>query len=195
MTRKQVTRYVGRVRDTGAKPMHGGKAFRVRTNANTAGQFATRKWAEDAIAAALRNDRSLERVGVDTEKITIDVEPKWQDHLRGDVVNPSSVPMQWRANYVDSLDRLTAAAIEYGEPIYVNESFRTRKQQEHFWAIYKAGGALAARPGTSDHERGLSFDIPNARSNKRLIKILRKRGLRDDVASEGWHVTNVARKK
>lgn len=185
---KQITVYVPRVRDTGPKPQHEGSAFRVKTHANPAGQYGTRKRAEQAIKDAIANDSSLARVGVGTEKIT--KAPSYKDWLTGDVKPPASVPAKYRPAYLDTLERATLAAVEYGHAIYVSESFRTREQQEAFWDIYQHGGSLAARPGTSPHEKGIALDIPNARTNKKLIKALRKHNLIDDVKSEIWHVTN-----
>jgi hypothetical protein len=72
----------------------------------------------------------------------------------------------------------------------VNESFRTRAEQQHFYDIFLAGGNLAAKPGSGPHEFGIGLDIPNARSMKRFIRECRKLQLIDDVPSEGWHLTN-----
>lgn len=187
MTSKTV--YVARVKDTSKKnPIAGGKAFRVTTNSNRAGQFSMRKTAEAMLEKALKNDPSLVSQGVQTEQVT--GKQRYQDWLTGKVVDPKDVPTQYRAAYIDTLERATAAAVEYGHVLHVDESFRTYAEQEHFWAIYKAGGALAARPGTSNHERGLALDIPNVRQTPALHAAMLKHGLIDDVTEEGWHVDN-----
>lgn len=191
MTKKTVTRYVPRVRDTGPKPKHDGKAFRVRTKTNPAGQFGTRKWAEEVLARALRNDRSLVRVGVGTEKVAIDDQADPNVWLTGDLVAINKVPTRHRDDYRDSVHALANAAREYGEVLHLNESYRTYEQQVRFWELYQAGGNLAAKPGTSPHEFGVAFDIPNAWTNKRLAGILKKHGFKQTVPGERWHVERV----
>lgn len=187
---KQKVVYVGRVRDVSKKPRFEGQAFRVRTKANPSGQFSSRKDAEAVVKTAIAHDANLRAVGVATEKV--DVEPDYRDWLTGNVVDPKIVPAQYLPAYLDTLRRATAAAIDYGQAVHVNESFRTLAQQEYFWNAYQHGGSIAARPGTSLHEKGLALDIPNARSISKLIKALRKQGFKDDVPAEVWHVSNRA---
>lgn len=183
--------YAARVKDpTGA--VNHGRPFTVHTNSNTSGEWSTRAPAADALARAKANNHHL--VG-NVSTYLVDAPLRWQDWLLGDVVHPSSVPVELRDDYMDTLARATRAAARYGHPVHVNDSFRTHADQERRYATYLAGGPVAAAPGTSDHERGLSLDIPNARSNKALIRQLRREQMIDDVASEGWHVTNMARKR
>lgn len=188
---KTKTVYVPRVRDTGKNPRHDGKAFRVRTHKNPAGQYGTRKWAEQIIETALSHDADLVRVGVGTEKIRLDDQAKADEWLTGDVRAISSVPKQYRDDYRESIYALANAAREYGEPLHINSGFRTLAQQIRAWENYLKGGPLAARPGTSAHERGTAFDISNAWTNKKLAKILRKHGFAQTVPSEKWHVQYV----
>lgn len=189
--KKKLTVYVARVRDSSRK-MHGGKAFRVRTASNLAGQFGTRKWAEDALNRALANNGKLVRVGVAAEKILVNDQADYKLWLAGDVKDPSVVPYGIRPAYIDTLNRAASAAREYGHVVWVNESYRSEAEQQHFIDLYHAGGSLAAPLGRSPHQRGIGLDIPNARTTPKLIKALRRYQLIDDVPSEIWHVTNHA---
>ncbi len=187
--------YIPMVKDTGPSPKNDGHYFHVVTRDNPDGEYATRAWAQDALDRALANDKQL--VGfVDTGVVhteptlaTINIS-KW---LTGNVVPVASVPSKYRDNYHDTLRRGALAAYRYGHVVHVNDSFRTLADQTARWNAYQAGGALAARPGTSNHERGLALDIPNARNTPGLIKHLRELKLVDDIPSEIWHVTNHAR--
>jgi hypothetical protein len=55
-----------------------------------------------------------------------------------------------------------ARARAAGAPPGVTSSTRTRAQQASLYAAYRAGGALASLPGTSDHEepRARALDLP-----------------------------------
>jgi hypothetical protein len=191
----QKRRYIARVRDLeGDHPKHGDDWFRVTTRSNPEGEFATRAWAQDALDRAKANYRHGKLAG-HVDDVVVTAEPtlatiKIDDWLLGDVKPIASVPAKYRAQYRDTLQRAALAAYRYGQPIWVNESFRTEAEQQRFYEIYLAGGPLAARPGKSPHEHGLALDIPNVRHNKPLLRELKKLQLIDDVASEIWHVTN-----
>lgn len=76
------------------------------------------------------------------------------------------------------------AAREGGAP-RVTSSTRSREQQERLYALYLAGkGNLAAKPGTSLHERGLALD---ARGTPAWEAAMTKHGWKRTVASEPWH--------
>lgn len=184
---KTKTYYVGRVRDTGASPKEDGKAFRVRTTSNPAGQFSMRKTAQAAIDAALKNDHDLVSAGVQTEKIAASDDAPIDKWLVGNVVAINKVPTKYRSGYGRMLQAAANMAREYGHALQVNESFRTLKQQQYFWDLYKNhGGAIAAKPGTSNHEFGLALDIPNLWSDKKLAKLAKKYGFAPE-AGEAWH--------
>lgn len=191
----QKRRYIARVKDVeGDHPKHGGDWFRVVTRSNPEGTYGTRAWAQDALDRALSSYHHGRLVG-HVADIVVSAEPtlatiKIDDWLTGDVKPMSSVPKEFRAQYRDTLQRAALAAYRYGTPIWVNESFRSRAEQYRFYDIYLAGGPLAARPGSSTHEKGRALDIPNVRLNKPLLRELKKLKLIDDVASEIWHVTN-----
>lgn len=196
----EVRRYFARVHDLeGNHPKYGDDWFRVRTVDNLTGLFATRQWAQDALDQAIKSYRYGELAG-HTDTVIVEAPGptlstiRINDWLVGNVVPIADVPLPYRANYRDTLRRAALAAYRYGHVVYVSSSFRTRKQQEAAYDLYiNHGGPLAAVPGTSPHERGLGLDIPNARTTPGLIVELRKLGLKDDVPSEIWHVTNHAK--
>lgn len=72
-----------------------------------------------------------------------------------------------------------------GEPIVVNSGFRTYQEQVESWNDYKNGGALAAEPGTSNHEFGLAADLELSDKQRALLS---KFGLGLPVPGEDWHV-------
>lgn len=47
-----------------------------------------------------------------------------------------------------------------GRPVTVVSGLRTRSQQEALWERRATNPYPVARPGTSDHERGLAIDVP-----------------------------------
>jgi D-alanyl-D-alanine carboxypeptidase len=47
-----------------------------------------------------------------------------------------------------------------GRPVTVVSGLRTRAQQEALWERRATNPYPVARPGTSDHERGLAIDVP-----------------------------------
>jgi D-alanyl-D-alanine carboxypeptidase len=49
-----------------------------------------------------------------------------------------------------------------GHPVAVVSGLRTRSQQEALWEARATNPYPVARPGTSDHERGLAIDVPRS---------------------------------
>lgn len=49
-----------------------------------------------------------------------------------------------------------------GEPVPIASGLRTRAQQQALWDRRHSNPYPVARPGTSDHERGLAVDVPRA---------------------------------
>jgi hypothetical protein len=111
---------------------------------------------------------------------------KINDWVSGKVVPVRSVPMKYRRRYRATL--------------HAASSFRTYAQQVALYADYMNGeGNLAAKPGTSRHEKGNALDlyvagnIPRmggqAVGNVKAVKsALLRRGLVFPVSSEAWHV-------
>lgn len=181
-------RYSARVQDKTGQ-MHDGDWFIVKTRTQPDGLFNTRKKAEAALASARKNNKNL--IGHVTSKM-VDikaVKPRWQDRLSGKVVDPARVPEPRRANYERMLDAAAAAAAAAKQVMPITSSFRTDAEQKRLHDLWLAGkGPLAAAPGRSAHNLADALDSPNVRYNKKLLKELRKRGFRDNVTSEPWHL-------
>lgn len=59
---------------------------------------------------------------------------------------------------LQSYSELSAAVLEQtGEKLYVNNSYRSREEQEEVFA--EEGSTTAAKPGESEHETGLAMDV------------------------------------
>ena len=62
-----------------------------------------------------------------------------------------------------AFDKMASAAKQAGVTITIASGFRTIARQEYFWNCYQTGscnnGNLAARPGTSNHGRGIALDL------------------------------------
>lgn len=115
------------------------------------------------------------------------------DWLTGNVVPITKVPRLLRRRYRRMLLAAADAARAIGRKLECSSTFRFRADQERVWRKFLAGGPLAARPGTSPHEKGMAIDFPNAegglRNDEQAADALRARGFRDDVPSEDWHFT------
>jgi len=76
-------------------------------------------------------------------------------------------------------------------PLGPRSSYRTFAEQEHFWALYQAGGNLAARPGTSNHGWGNAVDLAHPPTMRRVVDTFGAPfGWRwGEAPSESWHVT------
>jgi hypothetical protein len=76
-------------------------------------------------------------------------------------------------------------------PTGLASSYRTLAQQKALYALYKAGGNLAAVPGTSNHGWGLAVDVPTLLMRKMIDQIGEKYGWSkkwSDAPSEWWHI-------
>jgi LAS superfamily LD-carboxypeptidase LdcB len=104
-----------------------------------------------------------------------------------------------------AFDKMASAADEDGVRIMIASGFRTVPRQEYFWNCYQTkkcnSGNKAARPGTSNHGRGVALDLntncgkqkdtkPNC-SNSKVYQWLKnnahKYGFKRTVQSEPWH--------
>jgi len=63
-----------------------------------------------------------------------------------------------------------------GRPVTVASGLRTRAQQEALWERRATNPYPVARPGTSDHERGLAIDVPR-REVDDLLRVAAAAGL------------------
>jgi D-alanyl-D-alanine carboxypeptidase len=82
-------------------------------------------------------------------------------------------------------------------PTSVRTAYRPYADQEYFWNLYRSGrGALAARPGTSNHGWGIAVDIPTPAMQAAVRACghefgwgIRGGRLSSDAPSEAWHCT------
>ena len=76
-------------------------------------------------------------------------------------------------------------------PTSSRTAYRTYPEQQYFWNLYVSGrGALAARPGTSNHGWGTTVDVPTTT----MARLINTHGARygwqkrwSDAQSEWWH--------
>ena len=80
-------------------------------------------------------------------------------------------PVTGRLSAIAALERANQAMIADGlEGIIVNSSFRDTAQQTAAYERYQRGEiALAAKPGTSLHEKGIAFDITNWKKAEKYL--------------------------
>lgn len=82
-------------------------------------------------------------------------------------------------------------------PTSPRTAYRNFADQEYFWNLYKSGhGALAARPGTSNHGWGVAVDLPRPDMAAAVRQVAHEYGwgiaggkLNSDAPSEWWHCT------
>lgn len=92
---------------------------------------------------------------------------------------------------------LQAAAKAAGHNLSPVSGFRSNEQQAHLyegWMKKLPGYNLAAKPGWSNHQGGVSIDIGNVNSYttpayKWLAANAARFGFKNDVATEYWHWT------
>lgn len=100
-----------------------------------------------------------------------------------------------RADAANGFVRMQADARRAGINLSATSGFRTMAQQQHLYNLYKAGrGNLAAKPGYSNHQGGISMDIGGiggygTTAYKWLQANARKYGFVNDVGGEPWHWT------
>ncbi|CAF2697375.1 unnamed protein product [Rotaria sp. Silwood2] len=102
-------------------------------------------------------------------------------------------------------DKMATAAKQADVAVTIASGFRTIARQQYFWNCYQTGscngGNLAARPGTSNHGRGVALDLNTncgSQSGSRpscggstvyqwLYNNAHKYGFTRTVQSEPWH--------
>ncbi len=79
-------------------------------------------------------------------------------------------------------------------PTSTRTAYRTFAEQEHFWRVFQSGGAIAAKPGTSNHGWGIAVDLPRADMQAAVRAHGHKFGwgirggqMSSDAPSEAWH--------
>lgn len=89
----------------------------------------------------------------------------------------------------DLRERIERMLLLSNNTLWVSSAFRSRSEQEALYALYRAGGALAAKPGTSNHERGLAVDVACRSDQAKLRSSLAAQcGLITPVKGEPWHM-------
>lgn len=100
-----------------------------------------------------------------------------------------------RTDAAAAFNRMKADAARAGINLTVNSGFRTMAQQRYLYNLYLQGrGNLAARPGYSNHQNGISADIgtPGGYGGAQyrwLAANGRRYGFINDVRGEPWHWT------
>lgn len=100
-----------------------------------------------------------------------------------------------RADAAAKFNQMKAAARRAGVSLSPVSGFRTMAQQKSLYAAYRAGhGNLAARPGYSNHQGGLSVDVStngsySSAAYRWLARHGRQYGFVNDVRTEPWHWT------
>lgn len=100
-----------------------------------------------------------------------------------------------RSDAAAKFNQMKAAARRVGVTLAPVSGFRTMAQQRALYAAYRAGrGNLAARPGYSNHQGGLSVDVStngsySSAAYKWLARYGRQYGFVNDVRTEPWHWT------
>jgi zinc D-Ala-D-Ala carboxypeptidase len=91
-----------------------------------------------------------------------------------------------------AFQRMSTAARAEGIGLWVVSGYRTRREQRILYERYRQGlGPRAARPGTSNHQRGLAVDVLVGHEETPTYRWLAanacRHGFRRTVASEPWH--------
>lgn len=91
-----------------------------------------------------------------------------------------------------AFQRMSARAREDGVSLWVTSGYRSRQQQRWLYERYRQGlGPKAARPGRSNHQRGLAVDLVVGDVTTPTYEWLAAHachfGFRRTVASEPWH--------
>lgn len=93
-----------------------------------------------------------------------------------------------RSDAAYAMNAMMAAARADGVALTIGGAYRDYAGQVAAYARYKAGGNLAAVPGTSEHGWGLAFDMNMTTENLRWTAAHADEfGFSDDVGGENWH--------
>lgn len=89
------------------------------------------------------------------------------------------------------LNRLNRLGQALGQTITITSGFRTYQEQAGLYNKYQHGGNIAARPGHSQHEKGLAVDaVVNGQALSSVVKasVLRRYGLAAPVQGDPVHI-------
>ncbi len=117
-------------------------------------------------------------------------------YVAGKMVELDLVPIgnghELRSDAAAAFLAMRAAAASAGIELVVNSAWRSLEAQQLLYEKYLAGkGALAAKPGYSNHQAGIDVDIESGNgSNAAYVWLTQNAahfGFRRTVASEPWH--------
>jgi peptidoglycan hydrolase-like protein with peptidoglycan-binding domain len=100
-----------------------------------------------------------------------------------------------RSDAAAAFNRMKADAARAGVTLVPVSGFRTMAEQTYLYRLYLQGrGNLAARPGYSNHQSGISVDVATGGSSSSavyrwLAANARRYGFVNDVRGEPWHWT------
>lgn len=115
-------------------------------------------------------------------------------YLQGNIVPIRKVAPQHRRVYTQTLRAAARAARKLKTVFIVRSSYRTFEEQSYLYSQYlHHSGNLAAKPGTSRHEKGNALDLGNAKNvdigyDPKAVDALKVEGFVFAVPSEKWHV-------
>lgn len=93
-----------------------------------------------------------------------------------------------------NFDAMVAAASRDGIRLEINSANRSRAQQERLYAAYRNGtGNLAARPGTSNHEKGQAIDFKGTTGAFNWLARNAERFGFKNLPGEPWHYSPTGR--
>ncbi|HVG59660.1 MAG TPA: D-alanyl-D-alanine carboxypeptidase family protein, partial [Hyalangium sp.] len=110
-------------------------------------------------------------------------------------VQPVGNGQYMRADAARNFKAMQAAAAQAGVNLSATSGFRTMAQQQALYQKYLNGtGNLAAKPGYSNHQNGISMDVGgiggyNTKAYNWLKNNASKYGFQNDVRGEFWHWT------
>ena len=105
----------------------------------------------------------------------------------GIVANPAQGWRNYNPTFLQKL-REWASSTSRTFQMTGNGGARSAADQVRAWNLYQSGkGPLAARPGTSAHEKGQAIDV-NPHPNASEVALMRKFGLGLTVKGEPWHI-------
>jgi hypothetical protein len=110
-------------------------------------------------------------------------------------VQPVGNGQYMRADAAKNFKAMQAAAAKAGVKLSATSGFRTMEQQKVLYQKYLNGtGNLAAKPGYSNHQNGISMDVGgvggyNTKAYNWLKNNAANYGFKNDVKGEYWHWT------
>lgn len=125
----------------------------------------------------------------------------WSDYLDGDTEVPKGAAPAVVKAWGDLRNRLAACARELEEIWEIKSGVRTKAEQQVLYDAHQADPAhhaLAAVPGTSNHEKGKAADVyvhnQPAAADARRQRVMVQHGLCWPVPGEAWHIEVVKTK-